>query len=193
MSDGITLTFPGLDELLRELRQLPQNLQQRVMKGAVATGASVIRLEAIRLAPDWAEDGPVKPLPPGHPPPGTLKKAIYQTRLPSECTPTREVWKVDVRQGKRAQATKRGGRTVNLDAYYATWVEYGHFVRVPFEMTKSAKAAGRALDVAKYVPAHPFMRPAVATKSQAALDAMQAYIAKNLPLAVAGMRYLQPT
>jgi HK97 gp10 family phage protein len=181
--DGFELTITGLDEALAELRALPQVIQQRVMRGAVAKGASVIRAEAVRRAPVY--DGPA--LGADHAPPGTLRKAIYQARIPSQCTPVREVFRVDVRKGKR----KSGKGGASVDAYYASWVEYGHFARVPHEMTKTAKAAGRALGVARQVPAHPFMRPAIEAAAPAAIEAMRAYIAQQLPLAGAAMRYLK--
>jgi HK97 gp10 family phage protein len=184
MTDSVSLQVKGLDQLLAELQALPQALQTRVMKGAVATGASVIRKKAIALAPLYTGD-----MEAGHPPPGTLKKAIYQTRLPQACTATREVWKVDVRRGKKARSVGKKG--ANLDAFYASWVEFGHYTRVPHEMTKTAKAAGRALGVAKWVPPRPFMRPATAMASGEALAAMRDYLQKNLRLAVTAMRFVK--
>ena len=183
MTDSVTIQFKGLEGLLSNLKQFPQQVTTRVLKGAAATGASVIRKEAIVRAP--VSTGPTEQ---GHPPPGTLKKAIYQVRLTQECTPTREVFKVGVRRGKRAQSVGKKG--ANLDAFYASWVEYGHFARVPHAMTKTAKAAGRMLGVAKWVPAHPFMRPAIQAKQAEALRAMQDYILKQMPLATAALQYL---
>lgn len=184
MVDSVTVEVNGLDQLLRDLKAFPAAVQKRVLKGAAATGASVIRKEAIQRAPvstGRAEDG--------HPPPGTLKKAIYQARMVQECTPTREVFKVGVRRGKKAQSVGKKG--ANLDAYYAKWVEYGHFARVPHEMTKTAKAAGRMLGVARWVAPHPFMRPAIAAKQGDALRAMQEYIRNQMPLATAALQYLR--
>jgi HK97 gp10 family phage protein len=184
MTDSVSLQVKGLDQLLAELNALPQAIQTRLMKGVVATGASVIRKKAIDLAPEFTGDVAA-----GHPPPGTLKKAIYQARMVSACTATREVWIVDVRRGKRAQSFGKKGE--NRDAFYALWVEYGHFTRVPHAMTKQAKAAGRALGVAKWVPPHPFMRPAVVMASQQAFEAMRAYLQKNMPLALTAMRFVK--
>lgn len=187
MADACALEIDGLQQMLAELRSLPDIMQKRVMKGAVATGCSVIRKEAIQLAPEWT--GPVSQ---GHPPPGTLKRAIYQTRLTDECTATVEAWKVDVRRGKASQSVKRGKSTVNLDAYYAAWVERGHYTRAPKRgVSKDARAAARALGVAHWVPAKPFMRPALDTKAQAAFDAMQAYLNERLPAALLAMKYIK--
>jgi HK97 gp10 family phage protein len=187
MADGLSVSFTGLEEMLRELRELPPQIQQRVIRGATAKGASVLRIEAVARAPDLA--GPVKPTK-NHPPPGTLKRSIYQTRIPSQCTPTREVFRVDVRKGKRATKSING-KAVSVDAFYASWVEYGHYARVPHDMTKVARAAGRALGVAKWVPAHPFMRPALQAKANESIEAMRLYVAQQLPLAGAAMRYLE--
>jgi hypothetical protein len=185
MADGTSIAFPGLPDFLAELRALPAKVQSKVMTGMVSAGAAVVQAEIARRAPVYT--GEVSA---GHPPPGTLAKAIYRVRVPSECTPSREVWKVAVRKGKAAQKTRRGKSTVNLDAYYATWVEYGHYTRVPHAMTKTAKAAGRMLGVAKWVPAHPFFRPGVDASTQASFNAMQGYLERQMPLAVAAGRFL---
>lgn len=191
MADSASMQIDGLQQMLAELRSLPDVLQKRVMKGAVATGCSVIRKEAILNAPEWT--GPVSQ---GHPPPGTLKRAIYQTRLTDECTATVETWKVDVRRGKAAQSVKRGKSTVNLDAYYATWVEYGHYTRAPKGQSRrvedrAVRAAARGLGVAHWVPAKPFMRPAFDLKAKAAIDAMQSYFNERLPAALLAMKYIK--
>ena len=51
MADGATFEVVNLQEWLAELATLPNVLQQRVMRGAVASGASVVRKAAINLAP----------------------------------------------------------------------------------------------------------------------------------------------
>lgn len=179
------MSFSGLDGLLADLRSFPAEYQKRLLKGAAATGAAVIRKEAVIRAP--VSTGEIEA---GHPPPGTLKKAIYQVRMTQECTPTREVFKVGVRTGKRFQSFGKKG--VNLDAYYWSWVEYGHFARVPHAMTKTAKAAGRMLGVATWVPARPFMRPAIQAKNAEALQAMRDYLTLRISTVTAVMRYLHP-
>lgn len=154
----IDLKISGLAELKRTLEQLPTAVQTRVVKGMVAAGASVIRQEAVLRAP--VSTGKVQD---GHPPPGTLKAAIYQFRVTVDCTPSHEVWMVNVRRGKRFQKHQRGGRVANLDAYYASWVEYG-------TVNMSAR---------------PYMRPAFEAKKSAAVQAMGTYLAFALPDAVA--------
>lgn len=152
----IDLKVKGLAELKATLATLPQAMQNTAIKGMVAAGASVIRQEAVLRAPVYDEQVPA-----GHPPAGTLKQAIYQVRLTADCTPSHEVWVVNVHKGKKFVA-KKGGQAARPDAFYATWVEYG-----------TVKMA-----------AHPYMRPAFESKKSAAVDAMGTYLAFWLPKAV---------
>lgn len=149
------LEVQGLPELLRKLRGLPDQVRAKVIKGAVASGAAVIKNEAISRAPIYS--GKVGK---NHPPPGALKAAIYQARLLKECTGTVEAWLVSVRKGPRAAASVRG----NVDAYYATWVEYG-----------TVKMGAK-----------PFMRPAFEAKKNEAVEAMRQYVLAKLPDALKG-------
>lgn len=141
------LSITGMPELLRRLRSMPEAIQTKVARGAVATAAAVIKNEAILRAPYYS--GPVGK---NHPPPGTLRNAIYQMRITAESTPTLETWLVSARKGNKA--AEKG-----MDAYYASWVEYG-----------TVKMSAR-----------PFMRPAFESKKEAAVEAMRGYIAEKLP------------
>lgn len=192
MTDGVTCKIVGLDVLLAEMRALPQVLQARLLKGATATACSVIRQEAIRLAPESTE-----PVEEGHPPPGTLKKAIYQARNVNKCTRTREVWVISVRSGRgmrnSGRKTSRFGPTqgTNLDAYYAAWVEFGHYARGPKGQSRaSARKAQKAADV-RWVSARPFMRPAFETKKAEAQRAFWQYLQEHIPDAVRGMQIIK--
>ena len=188
MSDGMTLEIDNLGAWLQELNDLPKVIRDRVAKGAVATGASVIRKEYVARAPMWTGD-----VAQGHPPPGTLKRAVYQTRMVEFCTPTVEVWKVDVRRGASAR-DRKGQRVLSKDAFYALWVEYGHYVRTPGTTEKEHRRLRSGVDLytgAKWVPARPFARPAFEAKKGDALKAMADYMNENLALATASMRYVR--
>lgn len=173
----IDIEVKGLSELKATLRTLPAAIQNRVMRSAVATAAGVFKDEAVLLAPMYT--GSVQA---GHPPPGTLKQAIYITRMVSQCTSTLEMWKVDVRRN----AAK--GKTKGVGAFYASWVEYGHFTRTP-GLSKRAHGAAVAAGMAgglgaKWVSAKPYMRPAFeSVKEQAAL-AMRDKMAQRIDDAV---------
>jgi HK97 gp10 family phage protein len=124
-------------------------------------GTNIVRDAARSKAPVYT--GEVSQ---GHPPPGTLKKSIFTKLKNSASTPTTRVWQVFVRQGKQFQnmQARRSKdfvgplQTVNRDAYYWRFVEFG-----------TAKMSAR-----------PFMRPAFNAKRKAALDA----IGLNLWLAI---------
>ncbi len=188
------LDMPDLAALLAEIQALPEVLRTRVTKGAVATGASVVRKAAIEEAPQWT--GPVAE---GHPPPGTLKKSIYQTRLVEQCSAALEVWKVDVRRGSRTVTTGPKGARVKVqtndrDAFYAYFVEYGHYVRTPKMTSKQHRAARAGVDIytgSKWIPPNPFMRRAWEGNKDAALKAMADYIVEQLPIATATNRLVR--
>lgn len=184
MADDVTFDFPELRQFINELRELPDSVRKRLLRGTVATGASVIRKEAIRLAPEWT--GEVSQ---GHPPPGTLKKAIYQTRLSEKCTLTEEVWKVDVRKGPKVT---KGQKDYSTAAFYAHWVEFGHYARVSKSVGKTRKERREyAKTQGLWVPAKPYMRPAFENTKSAAFQAMRDYFVSNLEIALVGSRFLK--
>ena len=196
--DEVKFTVVGMRELMEELHGLAVVTQKRLALGAVATAASVIRKKSVELAPIYlGADHYLQSLvgrrsvkmSAGHPQPGTLKRSIYQTRMSEKCTPTTEVWKVDVRRGKKK--TKKGAD--QPDAYYAAWVEYGHYTRPPSGggTLKMRRAEGRRSGAVKWVPAQPFMRPAFESSKEEALSAMAKYIADNLHAATLSFRLLK--
>lgn len=183
MADSMGWQMDGLEGLFDELKRLPDKMQARIMKGAVATGASVIRKAAIALAP--ISDFEDKKGKAGRNfPPGTLKKSIYQIRMTDECSTDDEVWKIDVRIGSK---NLKSGRKAG--AYYAPWVEYGH--NTPKHRKKKQKNADdKSGGGIGHVPAHPFMRPAFETSSAAALEAMQQYIDEHISAGDLALEYL---
>lgn len=202
MADEVRAEWTGLQDLLSDLRELPQAIQKRVLKGTLATGARIIRDEARRLAPVYVEfntaTGDFKPISDKHPPAGTLKKAIYFSRLVGECTSTRETWIVGVHSGKKFRAVSRGsgkGRySENQDAFYASWVEYGHYTRTPGMTSQQHRKARGGVDIylgARWIPPQPFMRPAFDLKKEAAFQAMREYLLEHLPAAATAARILQ--
>jgi len=154
MSD---IKIEGLDAFSKALRALPQNIAKNVLRGAVNAGATVIRQEAVRRAPEY--HGEVSK---GHPPPGTLKKAIYQKQIRELSDITRQTFFVGVRHG--ASAGKKGstGRETR-DAFYWRFVEFG-----------TVK-----------MPAQPFMRPAFEAKKVEAMERIKQYLADRIPNEVA--------
>lgn len=175
MSGFVSIEVKGLSELKNRLALLPQAIQTKIMKGMVASGAAVIKNEAILRAPYYTGD-----VQKGHPPPGTLKAAIFQARIVAQSVGTREVWLVSARKGKAS----KGG----MDAYYATWVEYGHYSRGPSGRSSSERkqlSAGSSVPLGSYyILPKPFMRPAFEVKKQEAIEVMRKYMADKLPEAI---------
>jgi HK97 gp10 family phage protein len=152
MADGsyTDVEVTGLKELNEALRALPDRIARNVLRASVSAGAAVIRKEVKARAPVYT--GPVQK---GHPPPGTLKRAVFQKQARELSSLIRQNFIVGVRHGK-ARADKKG-RT--LDAFYWRFVEFG-----------TEKMAAR-----------PFMRPAFEAKKNAAVEAIKTYMAERIP------------
>jgi len=145
----ITAKVQGLSELSAALKQLPPNIGRNVLRGAAGAGASVIRKEARLRAPIYTG-----PMAEGHPPPGTLKRAILQSQQRALSSLVQQTFHIGVRAGRQNNSNS-GGR----NAYYWRWVEFG-----TVKMT-----------------AKPFLRPAFEVKKQAAVEAIRAYLLQRLP------------
>ena len=154
MSEFSTISIKGFEDFKRQLALLPTRIGRNVLRGAVNAAATAIRQEVVARAPVYT--GPVAE---GHPPAGTLKKAIYQKQIPELSSNLYQTFYVGVRSGKRQQAVKRGKNVLNLDAFYGAFVEFG-----------TSKMSAR-----------PFMRPAFETRRDYAIEAMRAYLAERIP------------
>lgn len=171
----------GLSDLNAALAMLPEQIAKNVLRGAVNAGASVIRKEAVRLAPVY-EPGKYG-VPDPRVDPGRLKRAIFQKHAPERSSITAQTVIIGVRKGKSERAKQRGGRTVNLDAYYAKWVEFGHWYVPPRKpgYTRKMHRARYATPPGLYVPARPFMRPAFEAKKGDAIKAIEQYLRERIP------------
>lgn len=178
----------GLDAFLDALEQLPQKIASNVLRGAVNAGASVVHKEVMQLAPifEGTEDK--------RPDPGLLKRAVYHTQIPELSNQFQQTYYVGVRHGKNITVKKKvKGETVTLkaDAYYWTWVEWGHFFvppppkgpngknRVTQRATRE-KAKTGANSV--WVQPHPFLIPGFDHSKGQAVQAMVEYMEKRIPL-----------
>lgn len=153
MADSVHIA--GLDTFAQALKLLPNNISRRVLRGAVAAAGKVIRDEAKSRAP--VHSGPIAK---GHPPPGTLKRAIALGRSNRLSKVGKEVYHVFVRNsaiaGSKGKKIIAGGK---FDAYYWRYIEFG-----------TSKMAAR-----------PFLRPAFEAKKEAAIEALTQYIAERFP------------
>lgn len=169
---GVVVQIKGLDELKRRLDMLPKDVASKALRKSVAAGASVIRLAAKNAAPVSA--GPVRRGGGKQTTPGTLKRAALMKYVKAESNDTQVSYIVGFRQGKRNQKSNR-------DAFYASWVEFGHKV-VP-RRGKGAKRgtlARNRRNAQQEVPAHPYFAPAWEANKQKALDVIQTRLTAEL-------------
>lgn len=171
---AVELEVQGLKELFDTLQQLPIKLEKNVMRGAIRAGAKVVADEARRRAPVLQDPDPRRVF-------GALAKSV---RVMSTGISGGMVKGGVVAGG--ATTVGRGKSKEAADAYYAMWVEYGHFYRGKGQALKGGTASKRAQRRALatsggvFVPAHPFMRPAIDSKINAAIDATAQYISDRV-------------
>lgn len=141
----------GLAELRAALLELPRNIGRNVLRGAVNAGAREIAEEVKVRAPIDT---------------GRLRAAVFRKHARELSSAMRQTFIVGVRSGKRHQQLTRGRRTVNLDAFYWRFVEFG-----------TSKMSAR-----------PFIRPAFDVKKFRAVEAIKGYLARRIPLEAAKLR-----
>jgi HK97 gp10 family phage protein len=168
----------GLAEFQRAIEQFPKNIGRNVLRGAVNAGATVLRKRAVELAPEYeGDDKRVDP--------GRIKRAIYQKQIPELSNELLQTFFVGVRRGKKQQLKVVRGKVTNLDAYYWSWLEFGHFYVPPRpkgitqEKHREAHKTGTS---AIWIEPRSFMRPAFAIAKDDAIQAMVAYLEKRIPL-----------
>lgn len=173
----------GLKELQEALYQLPVNIAKNVLRGSVNSGAALIRTQAKLNAPEYS--GKVAD---GHPPPGTLKRSIYTKHIPERSSAFKQVYFVGVRKGKKYQRQGKGGK-LSQDAFYASWVEFGHYYAPPgkhgFSSRRKAMNAvglnGGGVTGSRFISAQPFMRPAFESTKQSAVMQIKNYLSMRIP------------
>lgn len=170
----VTVQLTGFKELAETLRELPGTLSRRILAASVSAGALVIQQEMKKNAEGMRDTG-------------TLARSIYRKYISEASGPEKKVYYVGPRKGVKGAKKKLSKR---LDAYYAQWVEFGHFSRPTMGGAIKVRAGqrGRQEHVSslvqsgrvRWVPAHPFLRPAFDAKKDAAVDAIGKVIAAGL-------------
>lgn len=171
-----TVKLEGFKELAEALRQLPERAGKNLLRAGVAAGAAEIRQEAKKNALAIKRTG-------------TLARSIYQKQIAELSNATKQTFFVGARRGKKYQ--KVGKKGLSADAYYAPFVEFGHFTRpskggrLP-RLTNRGQARNEQLadlvqtGQVKWVPPQPFLRPAFDAKKDAAIQKMGERIAFGL-------------
>ena len=167
-----TIELKGFKELAEALRTLPDKLAGNTMKQAVSAGAQVIQAEMKNNASRMADTG-------------TLARSIYRKFIPELSANYKVVYFVAPRQAYNYR-TKIGDKRVKAgaknDAYYARWVELGHWSRPSGGKAIKVRAGARGREAElnrlsaagqiKWVGPHSFMRPAFDTQKERAIGAL---------------------
>jgi HK97 gp10 family phage protein len=161
----IELKISGLADLKKVLDELPAKIEKNVMRGALRAGGNVIADEARRIAPEA---------------PPTMDGVKRGARIGELRRSIRVTLRMRGKSGWINAQIKAGNKV----AWYAQMVEFGtarHWIKP--KNRKSLFFAGIAREVIDHPGARPkpFMRPALDTKAQAAIEAMADYIRKRLP------------
>ncbi|CAK0237209.1 HK97 family phage protein [Burkholderia pseudomallei] len=170
----------GLEGVLERMNELPRMAAMQINRGAANAMATKVRQQAGALAPVYQGDkkGTV---------PGQLRDAIMQRHLPELSGTYRQTYLVTVRRGKQPAKGKAvavsGSKVTRVDAYYWTWVEFGHWYvpRRPQLVTrKTHRANAKNGPGAVWVQPRPFLRPAADLAADAAIQAAVDYYKKWL-------------
>ena len=166
----------GFKELAAALRGLPSGVGRNLLRAGVAAGAAEVRVEARKNAEAMRRTG-------------TLARSRYQKHIPELSNDEKHVFYVGARQGKKYQ--KVGKKQLSYDAYYARFVELGHFTRPSTggrlprhtnrgERNNAALASLVQSGHVRWVPPKPFLRPAFDVKREAAVEKIGQRIALGL-------------
>lgn len=157
----------GMAELRAKLKDVPDKWLKNALKRGLRQASNIVKNEA--KANFGSGDGPNSLS-------GALRASIRVT--PRRGTPTKVVFNVVAGNLTKAQTKKFGA----MSAFYAQMVERGHINRKKGQAlrgSRSGKRAMRATSTAN-TPPHPFMRPAIESKGQAAVDAVVETIRNSL-------------
>lgn len=147
----------GLDELLASLKQLPQNIQKNVVRGAIRAGAASLVKEAKANVPVDT---------------GNLKKSIGIVAVKSKKP-----------QYIQFKVTTRKGYGLKNDGWYAHMVEFGTLGKRDEPLSSETHRSLKAKEMAEKgfgSPAQPFMRPAYENKGEEAIDVAKEYMSKRI-------------
>ena len=155
------IQIKGLEALQAALDELPAKIEQNVIRGACRAAAKVVKDEAVRLCPVGTgilPNGEVS---------GDLQKSIRVG--------------VTAKKGKVVASVRAGGKG---DVFYAGMVEFGtarHWIKP--KNRKSLFLAGLFKEAIEHPGAKrkPFMRPAMDSRAEDAVEALAQYIKDRLP------------
>lgn len=175
------IEIKGAKELSDKLKSLPSRLTKQVLRTAVKDGAKIMRMKAKELAPISSSKGNTRP---NHPA-GTLKRAATSAYAKELSSNVQQSYVITFRKGKREQRnSKKTGKSLSRDAFYASWVEFGHKIVPRRSVIHPGTLSQRRKNPIGMVPPHPFLRPAFeASSTQATNTVIESIKAGLLKLA----------
>lgn len=147
----ISARVEGLSDLANKLKELDIEMQTRLLAASTAAAAATTRKEVeIQARSQFTERS------------GTLFRSIFVKRKKLGDS-FQAMYFIGIRKGKRYRNLtlkfgKNKGQTVNMDAFYAGFLEFG----------------------TKRMQRHPFMRPAFEAKKMDAVNAVKSRMRRGL-------------
>lgn len=142
----------NLPDLKRQMAQLGQKIQRKVIRSATSAAAreianqarSAIRLRTVRRS-------------------GSLQRAVFVARL--RRTPRgSEIYRIGIRSGASARTRKTKAGVSKIDAFYWYWVDQGHIKRQAKALSGGRRGVAlqrqRIRSAGGWVPGRFFMREA---------------------------------
>ncbi|ACC76149.1 HK97-gp10 family putative phage morphogenesis protein [Paraburkholderia phymatum] len=178
----------GFEQFSAALEQFPQNVARNVMRTGLRKGAELLHETAKNLAPELEKEDKRSR---NSAVPGRLKDSIYHKLIPELSSgDLLQTYFVGVRRGqKSAQLKVKGGKILNLNAYYWTWVEFGHYYVPPRNALqksvyskKRLNEAARLTGMAVWIPPRHFMRDAWTLSRDAVMDVTIRYMEDRIPI-----------
>lgn len=168
-----TIEVKGLPELKAKFSKVEAVVAKRILRRMAGAGAQVVK-KAVQGTSLIHDDT------------GTLRRSVIVKFVRELSNDVQTEYIVTVRKGKKFQAGQKAGkgfRKANSDAFYASWVEFGHkivprasraiFARNQKGLNKVTLNSRRAAAGAS-VPPHRFLGPTFEATKDAALAAMVA-------------------
>lgn len=162
MSDGLVMTVQGLERFNRDMLEISGPIATKIARRAIREGGKVMQAAITQMAPQRPDvpSGTALPV-------GALRGDI----------------ELRVRQDQDGAVSAFIGPG-KYTAHVARWVEYGHEQSGGEKRLIGGKLEG------KFVPAHPFIRPAFELSQGEAMAATEAAVSVEIGKEVARLGYV---
>ena len=154
----------GLSDLLKQFDEFTDKIERNALRGALRAGAREIANEVKARVP--------------------IKTGALRDSVGISTNARKGIITATIKAGGRVKGGSNKGKTgSDRGAFYAHMVEFGtaaHLIRVAQAVALSIGGGFAKIVHHPGAQPHPFFRPAIASKTQAAIDAVPKYLAKRL-------------